>query len=126
MLLPHMFIPIRAFLTKDLLTGGGETARLVVWIGFLYLVYRGFRLGRWLVLLYACVLVVLAIVSLIRNAGHNEVSWVLLSILLVSSFTTGSGLLLFSPAVRAFLKYQLGGAIPGPEVSVKPRGLTSA
>ena len=126
MLLPHLFIPIHAFLTKDVLTGGGETARLVLWIGFLYLVYRGFRLTRWIVLLYAAVLVITNVASLIRNAGNSEVGWVLFSAVLVVSFATGAALLLFSPALRAFLTYQLGGAVPEPGVSVKPRGLTSA
>ncbi len=126
MLLPHLFIPINAFLSKDALTGGGETARLVVWIGFLYLVYRGFRLVRWIVLLYATVLVILAIVSLIRNAGHSEFAWVLFSALLVTSFSTGVALLLFSPALRAFLTYQLGGVVPDTNISETPRGLANA
>jgi len=126
MLLPHLFIPINAFLAKDVLTGGGETARLVVWIGFLYLVYRGFRFVRWITLLYATVLVILAIVSLIRNAGHNEVAWVLFNALLVTSFSTGVALLLFSPTLRAYLTYQLGGAAPDTNISETPRSLTSA
>ena len=125
MLIPHLFTPVDAFFTNDLVTGGAETARVIVWIGFLYLVYRGFRLVRWMVLLYATILVILNIAFLIRSAGHGEVAWVLFSVLLVTSFTTGGALLLFSPAVRAFLTYQLGGAVPDPGVSQTPRGLTS-
>jgi len=126
MLIPHIAMPLRAFLARHVETGGIETARLAVWIGFLYLVYRGFRLIRWIVFLYTVIVIVLAMSVLIRALGHATLLGIVLSLVLIASMATGLALLLFAPAIRPFLRYQLGDKVPYPTDVQPPRGLTSA
>jgi hypothetical protein len=122
MLFPHIASPLQAFLARHIETGGIETARLAVWIGFLYLVYRGFRLIRWIVFLYTVIVIVLAISVLIRAQGHATLPSIVLSLVLIASMATGLALLLFAPAIRAFLTYQLGGKVPYPTDVEPSRG----
>jgi hypothetical protein len=90
---------------------GGETARAVIWVGLLYLVYRGFRLTRWLVLIVAAVSAVASGVMLLRvgQQGFTSILGVAIGALAPA---TGVAILLASPAVRAFFTYQLGGMVP--------------
>src|SRR5713101_471975 len=103
MLFPHIASPLQAFLARHIETGGIETARLAVWIGFLYLVYRGFRLIRWIVSLYTVIVIVVAISMFIRALGQATLPGIMLGLVLIASMATGLALLLFAPAIRAFL-----------------------
>jgi hypothetical protein len=94
-------------------SSGGEAAKTIVWIGLLYLVYRGFRLTRWLVLLVATISGVASSVLLIRNAQQGwGFAAVALPAALVIALAAGVALLLFARPVRVFLNYQLGGEVP--------------
>jgi hypothetical protein len=105
---------------------GGETARAVVWTGMLYLVYRGFRLTRWLVLVVATVSAIASSVMEIRNLGREGFSGILW--LAIGAFAPAAGItiLLAAPSVRSFFIYQLGGKVPEPIDGRSSRGLTSA
>jgi hypothetical protein len=94
-------------------SSGGEAAKTIVWIGLLYLVYRGFRLTRWLVLLVATISGVASSVLLIRNAQQGwGFAAVALPAALVIALAAGVALLLFARPVRVFRNYQLGGEVP--------------
>ncbi len=125
-LAPLLLMSLRTFLAGGVETRGIEAARVVALTGFLYLLYRGFRLIRWIVLLYTITLSLLSLVTLIRNVRQLGVPSILLGTLLITSLIAGVAAILFAPAIRAFLLYQLGGRVPYPTEPGASRGLTSA
>ena len=126
LLVPHFMMPVRAFLAGNVGAGGVETVRLIVWIGFVYLVYLGFRLIRVIVVLYAMIVIALGVTSIVRAPGHPAPLQLLLGLSYIALMAVGLGLVIFDPAVRAFFTYQRGGKVPYPPIPEPPRGLTRA
>jgi hypothetical protein len=126
LLIPQVVIPLRAFLARAYTTGGIETARLIAWIGFLYLVYLGFRNPRLLVGLYTVIMIAMTLIAAVRSIGHTQLVQLLFPFAYSAIMAAGLGFLLFSSAARAFFIYQRGGQVPYPSIPQPPRGLTSA
>jgi hypothetical protein len=125
LLLPQIAVPLRAFVTGAYQTGGIETARLIVWIGFLYLVYLGFRNPRLLVSLYGIIVTGMVLIAAARSIGRIQPVRLLFPFAYGASMAAGLSVLLFSPAARAFFTYQRGGKVPYPSIDQPPRGLSS-
>ena len=126
LLIPQVVLPVRAFLARAYTAGGIETAQLIAWIGFLYLVYLGFRNPRLLVALYTVILIAMTLIAAVRSIGHTRPVQLLFPFAYCAIMAAGLGLLLFSSAARAFFTYQRGGQVPYPSIPQSPRGLTSA
>jgi hypothetical protein len=126
LLIPQIGIPVRALLAAAYQAAGIETARLIVWIGFLYLVYLGFQNPRLLVSLYAIIVTGMSLIAAVRSIGRVQPVQLLFPFAYSAMMVAGLSLLLFSPVARTFFTYQRGGKVPYPSIPQPPRGLTSA
>ena len=126
LLTPQVVILLRAFLARAYTIGGIQTARLIAWIGFLYLVYLGFRNPRVLIALYAVIVIAMTLTGAVRSIGHTQPVQLLFPFAYSAFMAAGVTLLLFSSTARAFFTYQRGGQVPYPSIPQPPRGLTSA
>jgi hypothetical protein len=123
LLIPHVAIPLRAFLARAYTTGGIETARLIAWIGFLYLIYLGFRNPRLLVGLYTVIMIATTLIAAVRSIGHTRPVQLLFPFAYSAIMAAGLGFLLFSSAARAFFIYQRGGKGSVLVAAAAPRSL---